>query len=159
MLYFPQNVGLTNLTTFWQYSRIHMILRWFPETSKKAIDVSYAKRNLKLVMIFFSIWVFFHKHSRFTGQQGKGEDISFSPLYHFYPLHRHSDICREITAVSMPLHIANSRTWIGDLWFPSASRQPLNYALFIIYVTILKNRILLFSHEKISIGCSTLTRP
>ena len=22
--------------------------------------------------IFFSIWVFFHEHSRFTGQQGKG---------------------------------------------------------------------------------------
>ena len=31
-------------------------------------------------------WVFFHEHSRFTGQQGKGEAIFLSPLYHFHPL-------------------------------------------------------------------------
>ena len=29
---------------------------------------------------FFSIWVFFHEHSQFTGQQGKGEAISLTPL-------------------------------------------------------------------------------
>ena len=40
----------------------------------------------------FSLWVFFHEHSRFTGQQGKGEGIYLTPLYHFLPLHRHSDI-------------------------------------------------------------------
>ena len=28
---------------------------------------------------FFSIWVYFHKPSRFTGQQGKGEAISLIP--------------------------------------------------------------------------------
>ena len=32
---------------------------------------------------FFFIWVFFHAHSRFTGQQGKGEGIYLTPLYHF----------------------------------------------------------------------------
>ena len=37
---------------------------------------------------FFSIWVFFHEHSRFTGQQGKGEGIYLTPLYHF---HRFTD--------------------------------------------------------------------
>ena len=28
------------------------------------------------VSSFFSIWILFHEHSRFTGQQGKGEAIS-----------------------------------------------------------------------------------
>ena len=54
--------------------------------------------------IFFSIWVFFHEHSRFTGQQGKGEGIYLTPLYHFHPLYRHLDISRAITAESSPLH-------------------------------------------------------
>ena len=71
---------------------------------------------------FFSIWVFFHEHSRFTGQQGKGEGIYLTPLYHFHPLHRHLDISRAIAAESSPLHISGSRTRTGNLWFPSASR-------------------------------------
>ena len=37
-----------------------------------------------LLKFFFSIWVFFHEHSRFTGQQGKGEGIYLTPLYHFH---------------------------------------------------------------------------
>ena len=32
---------------------------------------------------------FFNKHSRFIGQPGKGEAIFLTPLYCFYPLHRH----------------------------------------------------------------------
>ena len=71
---------------------------------------------------FFSIWVFFHDHSRITGLQGKGESISLTPHYHFHPLHRHLDISRAITAESSPLHIASSRTRTGNLWFPRASR-------------------------------------
>ena len=57
------------------------------------------KNNRKIykVFFFFSIWVFFHEHSRFTGQQGKGEGIYLTPLYHFHPLHRHLDISRAIT--------------------------------------------------------------
>ena len=70
----------------------------------------------------FSIWVFFHKHSQFTEQQGKGEAISLTPLYHFHPLHRHLDISRAITTEGSPLHIASRRTRTGNLWFPSASR-------------------------------------
>ena len=34
---------------------------------------------------FFSIWVFFHNHSRITGLQGKGKGISLTPHYHFHP--------------------------------------------------------------------------
>ena len=49
-------------------------------------------------MYIFSIWVFFHEHSRFTGEQGKGEAISLTPLYHFHPLHGHLDVNWGITA-------------------------------------------------------------
>ena len=81
----------------------------------------YVSQNLTF-FFFFSIWVFFHEHSQFTGQQGKGEGIYLTPLYHFHPLHRHLDISRAITAESSPLHIAGSRTRTGNIWFPSASR-------------------------------------
>ena len=74
------------------------------------------------VRVFFSIWVFFHEHSRITGLQGKEEGISLTPHYHFHPLHRHLDISRAITAESSPLRIASSRTRTGNLWFSSAKR-------------------------------------
>ena len=50
--------------------------------------------------IFFSIWVFFHEHSRFSGQQRKGEGISLIPLYHFHPLHRRLDILENLSLIS-----------------------------------------------------------
>ena len=79
------------------------------------------------MIFFFFIWVFFHEHSRFAGQQGKGEDIYLTPLYHFDPLHGHLDISRAIAAGSSPLgfraqvanHQAtrplsrNDETWYG----------------------------------------------
>ena len=77
---------------------------------------------------FFFIWVFFHAHSQFTGQQWSvcvcvwGGGINLTPLYHFQPLHRHLDIRRAMTAESSPLHIASSQTRTGNLWFPSTSR-------------------------------------
>ena len=49
------------------------------------------------VIFFFSLWVFFHNHSRITGLQGMGEGISLSPHYYFHPLHRNLDISRAIT--------------------------------------------------------------
>ena len=77
--------------------------------------------NVKLKLLFFLFFsicfFFFHEHSRFTGQQGKGEDIYLTPLYHFYPLHRHLDISRAVTAESSPLHIAGSRTRTRNLRF------------------------------------------
>ena len=51
-----------------------------------------------LRVLFFSIWVFFYEYSPFTGQYGKGEAISLTPLYHFNPLHRHLEISQAITA-------------------------------------------------------------
>ena len=66
---------------------------------------------------FFSIRVLFHEHLRFTWQQGKGEGIYLTPLYHFHSLQRHLNISRAITAESSPLHIASSRTRTGNLLF------------------------------------------
>ena len=83
--------------------------------------------------IYFSIWVFFHNHSRITGLQGKGEGISLTPHYHFHPLHKHLDNSRAITAESSPLHIGSNQTLTGILRLPSASRQPLSYAPLIYY--------------------------
>ena len=48
--------------------------------------------------------------------------ILLTPHYHFHPLQRYLDVNHEITAESVPLEIANSRTLTGSLWFPSASR-------------------------------------
>ena len=74
-----------------------------------------------LLTVFFSIQVFFHEHSRFTGQQEKGEAISLTTLYHFHLLHRCLDISRAITTGRSPLHIGSSRTRTGNLSFSSAS--------------------------------------
>ena len=73
----------------------------------------------------FSICVFFHGHSRFTRQQGKGEVISLTPLYYFHPLHRNLDNGGAIIAESSPLY--SGQTQSGNLRFTSASRWPLNY--------------------------------
>ena len=67
------------------------------------------EKKIIYIYIFFSIWVFYHDHSRITGLQGKGEGTSLTPHYHFHPLHKHLDISRAITAESSPLHIASSR--------------------------------------------------
>ena len=66
--------------------------------------------NSSSFFFFFSIRVFFHENSRFTGQLWKGEGIYLTPLYHFHPLHSHRDISRAFTAETSPLHIAGSRT-------------------------------------------------
>ena len=79
--------------------------------------------------IFFSIWVFFHEHSRITGLLGKGEGNSLTPHYHFHPLHRHLDISRAINAERSPLHIAESWTWTGNLWFPRSLTTSFSYHL------------------------------
>ena len=55
---------------------------------------------------FFSIRVFFHGHWRLTGQQGKGGEPSFIPLYHFHPLTNiQTFICN--FACEMTSHIFN----------------------------------------------------
>ena len=64
----------------------------------------FTKDNKKLNDFFFSMWIFFHEHSRITGLQGKGEGISLTPHYQFHTLHRHLDISRAITAELTSAH-------------------------------------------------------
>ena len=100
---------------------------------KLIIVILFQKSLVFFVFVFiflfiFFFWVFFDNHSRITGLQGKGEGIYLTPHCHFHPLHRHVYISQTIIAESSPLHIGNSRTRTGNLWFPSASREPLSYA-------------------------------
>ena len=57
-----------------------------------------------------------------TGQQGKEEAISLTPLYYFYPLYRRLDISQVFAAESSPLHIAGIWAQTRNLWFPIGSR-------------------------------------
>ena len=110
---------------------------------------------------FFSIWVFFHECSQYTGQQGKEEVISLTLLCHFHLLHRHLDINRAITAGSSPLHIASSRSRTGNLLFLSAIHLPLSYMPKTLTTTLrplivtslhLKPNSLFFIKVKISVN-------
>ena len=67
------------------------------------------------------IWVFFHKHSRFPGKQGKERVFLLSPVYDFHPLHRHLDISRMITVEGSPLHILADRLKLEPLISESKS--------------------------------------
>ena len=78
--------------------------------NQKGYVSSVHDTSIILLNFFFLSGVFFHENSRFTRQQGKGEAIPLTPLYHFHPFHRHLDISRAITAQSSPLHIGSSRT-------------------------------------------------
>ena len=103
------------IVVFWSYSAGWQQENW---SWNCLVGEGFVSKPDKKIF-FFSIWVFFHEHSQFTGQQGKGEGIYLTPLYHFHPLHRHLDISRAITAESSHLRIAGSRTRTGNLWFSS----------------------------------------
>ena len=75
----------------------------------------------------FFFYLGFHEYSRITGVQGKGKGISSTLPYLFHPLCRHLDISRTNREGVSPLQIASSQTRTRALWFPSASRKPLNY--------------------------------
>ena len=96
----------------------------YQRTNEIPLTLAILKNRWKLFghILVFAIWGFFYEHSRFTAQQGKGEAISLTPLYHFHPLHRHLDISWANTGESSPLHVANSRIRTMNLWFPNASR-------------------------------------
>ena len=64
------------------------VITWIHQMTCRNGSVSFWYLFPPRLVIFF-IWVIFHVHSRFTGQQGKGEVIYLTPLYHFHPLHRH----------------------------------------------------------------------
>ena len=97
---------------------LHLV---FLAPREKLIKTRLTFQVLLLSFYFFSIWVFFHKDSQFTGQQGEGEAITLTPLYHFHLLHRLLNITWAITADSSPLQIASSRTTTANFWFTNES--------------------------------------
>ena len=95
--------------------------------------VIYLDISLNLFVLFFFYLGFFHNQSRTTGLQGKGEDISLTPHYHFHPLLRHLDISRAFTAENSPLHMGSSREPLvcesKSLTTKLRALEPLSYAL------------------------------
>lgn len=83
-------------------------------------------RTIGRAKILFSILVFFNEHSRFTGQQGKGDAILLTPLYYFHRIYGHLDINQAIAAVSLTLCMASSQDSTGTFGFRAyvANHQP-----------------------------------
>ena len=61
-------------------------------TYTESLFLHVVKHNLLFFFFCFSIWLFFHEYSQFTGQQMKREAISLYSFYHFHPLNRHLNI-------------------------------------------------------------------
>ena len=79
--------------------------KWRGNSSKfglRHIDVIFTS-NRRGVPVGLYLGFFFSQHSRFTWQQGKGDAISLTLLYHFHPRHRHLEITQVITAEGSPL--------------------------------------------------------
>ena len=115
--------NMSSLIAFWDNSYIWVVWR-----TSKCLYSTYKKKY-----IFFSIWVFFHDYSRITGLQGKGQDISLTPHYHFHLLHRHLDISQAITAESSLLHIANLNSTCKEAisqWLPRKISQYIDIPSF-----------------------------
>ena len=71
-----------------------------PSYLRCSLDYPSWATHFFFTRFFFSIWVLFHEHSRITGLQGKGEDISLTPYYHFHRLHTQLDISRQLLQIS-----------------------------------------------------------
>ena len=73
-------------------------LRRSSSTYTESLLLHVVKHNL----LFFSIWLFFHEYSRFTGQQVKRKAISLYLFYHFHLLHKHLGISWVIAEARSP---------------------------------------------------------
>ena len=88
--------------------------------------------HTKISAPFFFYMGFLSRNWRITRLQGKGEGISLTSHYHFYPLHRHLDISRGIIAESSPLHIAGQQ--------PDSNREPLVSERYVPLVVLVGER-------------------
>ena len=90
------------------YCNFNIILHFILSFTSVFVATRFIAFAFFVCLFVSSIWVFFLKHSQFTGHQGKREGISLIPHYHFHPPHRHLDISLAITAENSPLHIATT---------------------------------------------------
>ena len=73
---------------------------------KRSLSIILQKSVLasfKAELTIFSIKIFFHEYSRFTGQQGKRETFSLYSFFYFHSFNRHLDISWVISVKSSPL--------------------------------------------------------
>ena len=68
---------------------------------------------------FFSIWVFFHIHSRFTGQQGKGGGYLFNSSLPLPPVsqtrrYQPGNCCRELTSAHSQQPDSNQEPLVSE---------------------------------------------
>ena len=84
---------------------------------------------------FFSIWVFFHEHSRITGLQGKGEDISLTP--HFLDISRAITDRNWLVCESPDLKLF----WLCNIKLFSAKNFNITYCQTIIALQIILTRL------------------
>ena len=73
------------ITKYFQYEHFFFYLGPIPiyktglkEPVKSRVAVNLLRKK-NFSYSIFSIWVFFHEHSRITGVQGKGEGVSLTP--------------------------------------------------------------------------------
>ena len=80
---------------------------------------SRSNQDLELFLFFFCFFPLDFLSQTFTNHRTAGEDgeHSINSSLPLYPLHRHLDIIRAITAENFPLHIASSQARTGSLWF------------------------------------------
>ena len=90
----------------------------FPKSVTTLLRFNKSDKLTLMSFFFFLSEIYFVDIHELQDCRGKGRAI---PHYHFHPLHRHLYISWVITGESSPLHIANSRTRTGNLWFRSAS--------------------------------------
>ena len=95
---------------------------WSPWLEVADIHNGMQLCTIRVIYIYFSMWVFFYQHSQITRLQRKGEGISLTPHYHLLLLQRQLDINLAITVQSWPLYINSGLTRTGNFWFPSSSR-------------------------------------
>ena len=74
----------------------------------------------RMKIFFFSIRIFFHEHSRFTGQQGKGKGFSFNSSLPLPPAlihtlrHQSTNYCRELTSTQSQQLNSNQKPLVSE---------------------------------------------
>ena len=81
------------VSSHWRCSMKISVLKNFEVHFFRPAACNFIKKETPKQVFFMQ--VFFHEHSQITGQRGKGEDISLTPLYLFHPLHKNLDIDRQ----------------------------------------------------------------
>ena len=71
----------------------------------------YRSKEVLTNKVFFSIWVFFHKYSTFTGQQWKGEIISFTYFSLPLPTASHKENIQKTRETINPI-VDTKKLWV-----------------------------------------------